>query len=99
MVLKMLTDFTLMYNPCVGVLLKRDAEATSGVPPKRDSDGGSPTMRSQPGLSLFRCEAQSHTQQKRERGAGRGGMCVCVCCEGEGWRERDISPYFNRLHG
>ena len=26
MVLKMLTDFTLMYNACVGVILKRDAE-------------------------------------------------------------------------
>ena len=36
MVLKMLTDFTLMYNACVGVILKRDAEglgARGGSPP------------------------------------------------------------------
>ena len=36
MVLKMLTDFTLMYNACVGVILKRDAEglgAKGGSPP------------------------------------------------------------------
>ena len=29
--LKMLTDFTLMYSACVGVLLRRDAELGSGV--------------------------------------------------------------------
>lgn len=28
--LKMLTDFTLMYNSCVGVLLKRDSDGTRG---------------------------------------------------------------------
>ena len=36
MVLKMLTDFTLMYNACVGVILKRDAEGLGlkgGSPP------------------------------------------------------------------
>ena len=37
MVLKMLTDFTLMYNACVGVILKRDAEGMG-------TKGGSPPV-------------------------------------------------------
>ena len=43
MVLKMLTDFTLMYNACVGVILKRDAE---GLGPKGGSPPVTPSVKS-----------------------------------------------------
>jgi hypothetical protein len=51
--LKMLSDFTLMYNSCVGVLLKRDAEGPRGrgsSPPctpaaKADAQGSSTLFR------------------------------------------------------
>lgn len=63
----MLTDFTLMYTACVGVLLKRDAEAMSGTLGKRfEADvaglvGGSSPARIPPGLSLIRFEPSADT--------------------------------------
>ena len=58
MVLKMLTDFTLMYNACVGVILKRDAE---GLGAKGGSPPVTPSVKSGKSVSwaaksvLFRC--------------------------------------------
>ncbi len=49
MVLKMLTDFTLMYNACVGVILKRDAE---GLGPKGGSPPVTPSVKSGKSVSF-----------------------------------------------
>lgn len=50
--LKMLTDFTLMYGACVGVLLRRDMDLpsrSSGITPSK----ASLEVKASPGL-LFR---------------------------------------------
>ena len=51
--LKMLTEFTLMYNACVGVLLKRDAEGTRGRGSSPPSTPAAPKADSPQSL-LFR---------------------------------------------
>lgn len=50
--LKMLTDFTLMYSSCVGVLLKRDGELAA-----REAGYKTPSKGLAPGPTgtLFRC--------------------------------------------
>lgn len=53
--LKMLTDFTLMYNACVGVLLKRDAEGTRGRGSSPPSTPAAPKTDSPAQSLLFRC--------------------------------------------
>ena len=58
MVLKMLTDFTLMYNACVGVILKRDAEglgAKGGSPPVTPSVKSGKSVHLAAKSILFRC--------------------------------------------
>jgi hypothetical protein len=51
--LKMLTEFTLMYNACVGVLLKRDVEGTRGRGSSPPSTPAAPKADSPQSL-LFR---------------------------------------------
>lgn len=61
MALKMLSEFTLMYSPCVGVLLKRDAEGPRGrgsSPPvtpvaKAEAQGGNTLFRHAATPSLY----------------------------------------------
>lgn len=47
--LKMLTDFTLMYSSCVGVLLKRDGEIAS-----KESGLKTPAKGTHPAGGLFK---------------------------------------------
>eukprot|EP00884_Botryococcus_braunii_P008520 jgi/Botrbrau1/1766/Bobra.0217s0021.1 len=85
LVLRMLTDFTLMYTACVGVLLKRDAEAMSGVLAKRNETepgypfGDSPAARTpghehRPGLSLIRQVLYTHLTHASEASLSQQGL-------------------------
>lgn len=47
--LKMLTDFTLMYSSCVGVLLKRDGDTAS-----KESGQKTPAKGAQASGGLFK---------------------------------------------
>lgn len=97
LVLRMLTDFTLMYTACVGVLLKRDAEAMSGTLGKRfEADvaglaGGSSPARIPPGLSLIRYQRTSQAYGAEELSCLRLSSFFGLC--GYGWSIAAMSIY------
>ncbi|BDA45426.1 probable E3 ubiquitin-protein ligase HUWE1 [Coccomyxa sp. Obi] len=102
--LKMLTDFTLMYNACVGVLLKRDAEGTRGRGSSPPSTPAAPKADSPAQSLLFRHVMHRHLVYIPEPDMSVLGLAeqasfylMAVCIRSAEGRKRIISEIVRTL--
>ncbi|CAL8470976.1 g10518 [Coccomyxa elongata] len=102
--LKMLTDFTLMYNACVGVLLKRDAEGTRGRGSSPPSTPAYPKTDSPAQSLLFRHVMHRHLVYIPEADMSVLGLAeqasfylMAVCIRSAEGRKRIISEIVRTL--